>query len=80
MGCDDGHLYGFDNETGDVKFDVDLDGKLQSSPFVINDTAYIGSTNGKLYAVDINSKNIDWEYTTGDSIYSSPSQNAPTHP
>ena len=73
VGCDDGHLYGFDNETGDVKFDVHLDGKLKSSPMVINDTAYIGSTNGKLYAVDINSKNIDWEYTTGDSIYSSPS-------
>ncbi|MBO6274006.1 MAG: PQQ-like beta-propeller repeat protein, partial [Methanobrevibacter sp.] len=39
VGCDDGHLYGFDNETGDVKVDVDLDGKLQSSPMVINDTA-----------------------------------------
>ena len=73
VGCDDGHLYGFDNETGDIKFDVNLDGKLQSSPFVINDTAYIGSSNGKLYSVDINSKAIDWEYTTGDSIYSSPS-------
>ena len=30
-------------------------------------------TNGKIYAVDINSKDVDWEYTTGDSIYSSPS-------
>ena len=72
VGCDDGHLYGFDNDTGDVEFDVDLDGKLQSSPIVLNDTAYIGSSNGKLYAVDINSEDVEWEYTTGDSIYSSP--------
>lgn len=72
VGCDDGHIYGFDNETGDVKFDVDLGGKLQSSP-ILNDTAYIASSNGKLYSVDINSKEIDWQYTTGDSIHSSPS-------
>lgn len=50
VGCDDGHLYGFDNQTGDVKFDVDLGGKLQSSPIVLNDTAYIASSNGKLYS------------------------------
>ena len=72
VGCDDGHLYGFDNDTGDVKFDVDLDGKLKSSPVVVNDTVYIGSSNGKLYAVGVDSKKVDWEYTTGDSIYSSP--------
>ena len=72
VGCDDGHLYGFDNDTGDVKFDVDLDGKLKSSPVAVNDTVYIGSSNGKLYAVGVDSKKVDWEYTTGDSIYSSP--------
>lgn len=72
VGCDNGHLYGFDNETGDLEFDVDLDGKLKSSPIVLNDTVYIASDNGKMYSVDVSSNDTSWLYTTGDSIYSSP--------
>lgn len=72
VGCDDGHLYAFNNETGEKTFNVKLDGNLHSSPIVINNTAFIGSSNGKLYAVDISSQNTSWTYTTGDAICSSP--------
>ena len=71
VGTNSGHLYGFDNETGKVTVDIELGGKLKSSPLVVNGTIYIGSTDAKIYAVDTNG-NSKWNYTTGDEILSSP--------
>ncbi|WP_165921179.1 outer membrane protein assembly factor BamB family protein [Paenibacillus albiflavus] len=43
-----------------------------SSPAIAADgTVYVGSTDGKLYAVDKKGKKI-WEFTTKDKVYSSP--------
>lgn len=45
FGSDDGHLYGV-NDDGKKEFDKKLDGELKTSPIVVDDTIYIGSTNG----------------------------------
>ena len=47
FGSDDGHLYGLDDD-GKVQFNKKLDGELKSSPIVVDDTIYIGSTNSKI--------------------------------
>ena len=44
FGSDDGHLYGL-NDDGKVEFNKKLDGELKSSPVIVDDTIYIGSTN-----------------------------------
>ena len=72
FGCDDGHLYGLDKSNGDVKLNKKFDGELKSSPIVVNDSIYIGSTNSKLYSIGTD-KDKNWDFTTGDEILSSPS-------
>ena len=63
--------YGLDKKDGSVELNKKLDGKLKSSPIVVNDTIYIGSTNSKLYSVETD-KDTNWDFTTGDEILSSP--------
>ena len=70
FGCDDGHLYGVD-EDGNLDFNMKLGDELKSSPIVVDDTIYIGSTNGKMYSIGTD-KTKNWEFTTGDAILSSP--------
>ena len=71
VGSDNGHLYGFDKEDGDVVFNKKLDGELKSSPIVVDDSVYIGSTNGKIYSIGTD-EHKNWDFTTGDEILSSP--------
>lgn len=47
-------------------------GTLSSSPAVTNDTVYVGSSDGNLYAVDANNGDERWRFATGGSVYSSP--------
>ena len=65
-------MYGLDKSNGDVKLNKKLDGELKSSPIVVNDSIYIGSTNSKLYSIGTD-KDKNWDFTTGDEILSSPS-------
>jgi outer membrane protein assembly factor BamB len=55
------------NAPGDVYWDY-----MQSSPCVNNETIYIGSGDGRLYAVDILNGTLKWRVKTGNIIRSSP--------
>lgn len=44
------------------------DGFLQSSMLVVNDYVYVGSSQGRLYAVDATTGNQAWTTNVGDSI------------
>lgn len=44
----------------------------KSKPTFYNNVAFIGSTNGKMYAVDIEKKKIMWDFETGAWIMSNP--------
>ena len=70
FGSSDGHLYGVDSD-GKLDFSKKLDGEIKS-PIVVDDTIYVASTNSKLYSIDLD-KNINWRFTTGDEILSTPS-------
>ena len=51
-------------------------GEIRSSPTVVDDTVYIFSESGVLYALDAETGNKEWEFVTAhkkeDSAYSSP--------
>ena len=58
--------------TGEVRWTVQTQGYVESSAAIAGDgTAYLGSSDGKLYAIS-SSGSIRWAYQTGSCIDSSP--------
>jgi eukaryotic-like serine/threonine-protein kinase len=55
-----------------VKWKFKTQGKVISSAAVVAGTAYFGSTNGKLYAVDITSGVMRWTFAAGGPVTCSP--------
>lgn len=47
-------------------------GEVVSSPIVVDDTVYVGSKDGKVYALNAETGEKEWEYDTGADIHSSP--------
>jgi len=47
-------------------------GRVRSSAAVVGSTAYIGSCDGTVYAIDVRRGNRKWAFPTGAEIYSSP--------
>jgi len=47
-------------------------GNIWSSPAVVGSMCYVGSSDGKLYAINIKTGESVWEFKTADAIYSSP--------
>ncbi|RZB13734.1 hypothetical protein StrepF001_42475 [Streptomyces sp. F001] len=45
---------------------------MHSSPAVANGIVYIGSGDGRIYALNAASGNVRWTYETGDVVWSSP--------
>ncbi len=45
---------------------------ISSSPAVANGVVYVGSDDGKVYALDAATGAFDWSYTTGEATSSSP--------
>ena len=46
--------------------------RVSSSPALVNATLYVGSEDGRLYAVDAATGEKLWDFLTGDKITSSP--------
>jgi len=55
-----------------VKWKFHTDGQVISSPAVANGMAFVGSTDGNLYAVDLESGAQKWKLFTGVRVTSSP--------
>jgi outer membrane protein assembly factor BamB len=55
-----------------VKWSFHTKGMVFSSPAVSVGTVYVGSTDGRLYALDLASGIKRWEYKTGGRVVSSP--------
>ncbi|MCX5658093.1 MAG: PQQ-binding-like beta-propeller repeat protein [Planctomycetota bacterium] len=47
-------------------------GRVRSSPLPSDDDVYVGSDDGKLYKVDVQSGALIWEFATGGPVRSSP--------
>jgi outer membrane protein assembly factor BamB len=72
VGCNDGQLHTFDQQTGTRGWTFATSGKVQSSPAVAGDVVYVGSWDGALYALDAISGALLWKYQTGGRIISTP--------
>ena len=57
-----------DISTGAVKWSFTGDGNISSAPIVVNGTVYVGSTGGKLFALDENTGANVWTGTVGASV------------
>ena len=55
-----------------VKWKFHTDGRVFSSPAVVKDTVYFGSTDHYLYAVDLETGALKWKGKTGSWVTSSP--------
>ena len=55
-----------------IKWKFHTDGQVISSPAVANGMAFVGSTDGNLYAVDLDSGTQKWKLFTGVRVTSSP--------
>jgi outer membrane protein assembly factor BamB len=66
----------FDSEVPDnysLLWSFDSGGfSLQSSPVVVNDMVYFGSTNSRLYCFEALTGNEIWNFSTGNAILSTP--------
>ena len=63
-----GTLQARDVNTNSVVWSFSGDGFLQSAVLVVNNHVYVGSAQGKLYAVNAFTGQQDWVTTTGSSI------------
>ncbi len=59
-----------------IKWKFHTDGRVISSPAVVNGVVYVGSTDGNLYAVDAATGNLKWKFPTGSWVVSSPAVSA----
>ena len=55
-----------------IKWKFHTDGEVISSPAVADGTVFVGSTDGNLYAVDLESGTQKWKLFTGVRVTSSP--------
>jgi len=55
-----------------VKWKFHTHGQVLSSPAVVGDTVYVGSTDHNLYAVDRGAGTLKWKFETGSRVTSSP--------
>jgi outer membrane protein assembly factor BamB len=77
IGSFDGQLHALDAKTGAPKWVFQTGDHVYSSPALEEDSSgavkgiYIGSTDGIVYKLDPNGKQV-WQYDTGDAVRSSP--------
>lgn len=70
-----GTLRGIDLPSGQVLWSFAGDGGLESAPLIVNQTIYIGSSSGLLYALDLQGNQV-WSAQVGASIPAPDEQNA----
>lgn len=61
---DSSRFMALDAKTGRLRFDFEAKAYMFSSAALAGDLAYVGDHNGKLYAVDLKSGKLAWEFQT----------------
>jgi outer membrane protein assembly factor BamB len=70
---DSGLLYALDAKTGAIIFSLSFLGwPTFSSPAIAGDMLYVGSTAGKLNAIDLSLRKLAWDYATDSSKKNGP--------
>ena len=70
VGSSDGNVYCLNESNGNLKWKVDLNDKVISSPTIDehDSSVYIGSDEGNLTCLDIRDGTIKWSHPTGDKV------------
>jgi outer membrane protein assembly factor BamB len=55
-----------------IRWAFSTGGNIWSSPAVVAKTLFIGSSDGKLYSLDVSAGVMSWAFKTGNAIFSSP--------
>jgi outer membrane protein assembly factor BamB len=55
-----------------VRWGFATGGNIWSSPAVVAGTLFVGSSDGRLYSIDVVNGNLRWAFKTGNAIFSSP--------
>ena len=71
-GCANGCIYIIDVETGDEVWSVQTDNTIYTVPLVINDTAYVGSTDKYLYILNLERREVRKKIYAGSKIFGPP--------
>jgi hypothetical protein len=68
VGCGDNNLYAFDAYDGTKIWNYSTNGKVRTSPAVVNGIVYVGSNDGNVYAIDASSGTKLWNFTIEDPV------------
>lgn len=60
------NVIGLNPKDGEELWTAAVQGDVDSSPVIVGDVAYVGSTRGRLYGIDIKTGDILWEFQGGD--------------
>jgi outer membrane protein assembly factor BamB len=72
IGSSDGKLYAVDLETGKENWSFQSDGKIRSSPTVVDGRVYFGSWDGNVYAVSAATGSEVWRFDTQGPVQGTP--------
>lgn len=67
-----GRIYSYDIETGDKKWEYEVQGRIKGELLLDEDTFYIGSSDFALYALDRHIGKILWKFESGAPIRTQP--------
>ena len=71
-GCADGRINVIDVETGKEVWSVKTDGTIYTVPLVVEDKAYIGSTDKYLYVLDLERRMVKCKIFAASKIFGPP--------
>ncbi|HIN85750.1 MAG TPA: hypothetical protein EYN06_04645 [Myxococcales bacterium] len=76
-GSDSGDVVAVWSHTGKVIWRFSTEGKVRSTPTIVDNTVYIGSSDGKFYAINLKTGTEEWDqpYKTIGAITSAPAVN-----
>ncbi len=71
-GCANGRIYIIDVETGTEVWSVQTDNTIYTVPLVVDDTAYVGSTDKYLYVLDLQQRVVKKKIYAASKIFGPP--------
>ncbi|MFH1087974.1 MAG: PQQ-binding-like beta-propeller repeat protein [Chloroflexota bacterium] len=78
LGSSDGHVYGMDAASGDIKWKFKTEDKVWSAPLISGSVVYATSFDGKLYALSASDGRKLWDFTAPAAIASPPAVSGDT--
>ncbi|MBI1922914.1 PQQ-binding-like beta-propeller repeat protein [Candidatus Poribacteria bacterium] len=72
VGGRDKIVHALNSDTGEARWTFAARSRVDSSPVIVRERVFFGTTGGEIYALNINSGEQVWQFVTGSSIVASP--------